>query len=57
MNLLIGVDNAELHYCRADVRAEERNSVARLGRPFMAFGLDIHWLTRRKAVDRSKGTH
>ena len=30
-DLLTGVDNAELHYCRADVRAEEGNPVARLG--------------------------
>ena len=52
VDLLIGVDNAELHYSRADVRGEEGGPVARLG----TFGLDMHWITRRKAVDRSKGT-
>ena len=30
MDLLIEVDNTKLHYCRADVRAEERNPVARI---------------------------
>ena len=31
VDLLIGVDNAELHYSRADVRGEEGNPIARLG--------------------------
>ena len=31
VDLLIGVDNAELHYSRADVRGEEGDPVARLG--------------------------
>ena len=31
VDLLIGVDNAELHYSRADVRGEEGDLVARLG--------------------------
>ena len=31
VDLLIRVGNAELHFCRADVRAEEGNPVARLG--------------------------
>lgn len=31
VDLLIGVDNAELHYSRADVRGEEGEPVARLG--------------------------
>ena len=31
VDLLIGVDNAELHYSRADVRGEEGGPVARLG--------------------------
>ena len=31
MDLLIGVDNAELHYSRADLHGEKGNPVARLG--------------------------
>ena len=31
VDLLIGVDNAELHYSRADVRGEEGDPIARLG--------------------------
>ena len=31
IDLLIGVDNADLHYCRADIRGEQGGPIARLG--------------------------
>ena len=31
IDLLIGVDNADLHYCRADIRGETGGPIARLG--------------------------
>ena len=51
---MIGVDNTELHYCRADVRAEEGNPVAQLE--------PLGWTCigppcRRKAVDRGAREH
>ncbi len=31
IDLLIGVDNADLHYCRADIQGETGGPIARLG--------------------------
>ena len=54
VDLLIGVDNAELHYFRcADVHGEEGDPIARLG----PLGWTCIGSPEEQAVNRSKSTH
>ena len=54
--LLIEMGNAELHYCRADVRAEERNPVARiwsLGWTCIGSPEGKHWTGAKAHISRT----